>query len=228
MPIYRKVDINFFKIWSEEMAYVLGFFVADGNMIRGKRGNCYISFHITDREILEKIKKVLKSNHKIAIRMRSYRKKQKDGYRLQIGSKEMFSDLEKLGLTPNKSLTIQFPTIPRSYLSHFVRGYFDGDGHVGITTYRRADTRSKHFRTVFSCGFTSGSKDFLKGLHKALQKYAGLQSGSIYYSGGAWRLSFSILDTKKMFKFIYPQNSLGLLYLKRKKDKFKKVLLSRN
>ena len=90
------------------MAYVLGFFAADGTMIANNRGAHFIEFHVTDREILIKIRKVLRSNHKIAVRDRQ-NPKWKIGYRLQIGSNEMFSDLIKLGFVPNKSLVINFP-----------------------------------------------------------------------------------------------------------------------
>lgn len=68
MPIARKKDDNFFKKWSPEMAYVIGFFTADGCMIRNKRGAHFIEFQITDKDILIKIRKVLQSNHKISIR----------------------------------------------------------------------------------------------------------------------------------------------------------------
>jgi len=37
------------------MAYVLGFFTADGSMIRNKRGTCFIELEITDKELLEKL-----------------------------------------------------------------------------------------------------------------------------------------------------------------------------
>ena len=205
------------------MAYVLGFFTADGNMIRGKRGNCYISFQITDSDILRKIKKALKSNHKIATRTRSRSKNQKDGYRLQIGSKEMFADLEKLGLTQNKSLTIKLPKVPKAYLSHFVRGYFDGDGHISMTAYHRSDTQSKNLRTVFSCGFTSGSKVFLKSLHAILREHAKVHGGSLFCSS-AWRLNFSIRDARKIFGFMYPPNLSRYIFLERKRKKFNKIL----
>lgn len=90
------------------MAYVLGFFTADGSMVRNKRGAHYIEFQITDREVLHDIQKVTGSSHAITERKRS------DGwktiYRLQIGSKEWFSDLERLGLTQSKVLPWPFLT----------------------------------------------------------------------------------------------------------------------
>jgi hypothetical protein len=48
MPIYRAKNENFFKKWSPEMAYVLGFFTADGNMLKNKRGAHFIEFNTTD------------------------------------------------------------------------------------------------------------------------------------------------------------------------------------
>ena len=134
MHIYKTKNENFFKKWSPEMAYVLGFFTADGNMIKNKRGAHFIEFQIADKDLLEKIKKAFNSNHKITVRKR--RGIWKTSYRLQIGSKEIFNDLLKLGLTPNKSKIIKLPNISDKYFSHFLRGYFDGDGNVTIAKYK--------------------------------------------------------------------------------------------
>ncbi len=114
MPIYRTKNENFFKKWSPEMAYVLGFFTADGNMTRNKRGAHCIEFQITDGDLLEKIRIALGSNHKIATKRRNS-KSWKSAYRLQVGSKTIFADLKRLGLTPNKSKTIELPRIPVKY-----------------------------------------------------------------------------------------------------------------
>ena len=82
------------------MAYILGFFCADGNMVKNKRGAHFIEFNTIDKELLERIKKVLDSNHKISVCKRS--DKWRTAYRLQIGSKIMYYDLARLGLMPKK------------------------------------------------------------------------------------------------------------------------------
>jgi len=64
------------------MAYILGFFAADGNMLKNKRGAHFIEFNTVDKELLEKIKKTLRSDHKISARRRS--EKWATCYRLQI------------------------------------------------------------------------------------------------------------------------------------------------
>ena len=65
MPIFKKLNKHFFGSWSCDMAYILGFFTADGSMIANKRGAHYIDFHITDKDLLYKIRKIFQSNHKI-------------------------------------------------------------------------------------------------------------------------------------------------------------------
>ncbi len=219
MPIFKAKNENFFKVWTPEMAYVLGFFTADGNMIKNKRGAHFISIEITDRDILEEMKRVIGSNHNIGLRERSF--PQKTAYRLQIGSKEMFNNLLELGLTPNKSKSIQLPKVPDRHFPHFVRGYFDGDGSISYGLYKRKDRKSKKF--VLLSSFTSGNKIFLHSLLKALKKLANIEGGSIYEKTRGFQMNLSVQDSKKLFRFMYSNISEGLL-LERKYNKFERGL----
>lgn len=155
------------------MAYVLGFFAADGNMLRNNRGAHYIEFQITDIQILLEIKKVVGSSHKLKARIRN--EKCKVIYRLQIGSKEWFQDLERHGFTSRKSLILKLPAIPDLYKPSFIRGYFDGDGVIYFKKYKSKDRTNK--RWVFASKFTSGSKDFLVSLHALLKADTGIKGG---------------------------------------------------
>lgn len=210
-----KVNEEFFKKWTPEMAYVLGFFTADGSMTKNRRGAHFIEIQITDKELLEEIRETLGSNHKITEIKRNERNvRWKNIYRLQIGSKEIFNDLLKLGLTPAKSKTIDLPLIPNKYFPHFVRGYFDGDGNVVSGYFNRCDRKSKAY--TLSTRFTSGSELILNNLKKNLTKLIGT-TGSIHNKENTWRLNYSINDSKKLFRFMYNDNRIdGLIYLKRK------------
>lgn len=218
MPIFRKKDDKFFAKWSPEMAYVLGFFAADGNMTKNKRGGHFISFEITDKELLEKIRESLKSNHKITLLRKN--KSWKPSYRLQIGSKEMFLNLVALGMTPKKSKTLKFPIIPPRYLPDFVRGYFDGDGNVTIGKYIRANRKNKKSTTLLS-GFISGSKNFLEGLRDSLKASNVIKGGTLYYGSAAYRLYFSVNDSFALYRFMY-KDIRSNLFLPRKKKIFEK------
>ena len=222
MPIFKIKNENFFKTWSGDMAYVLGFFAADGSMYKNRRGGCYIEFQITDRKLIEKIRFFLGPDHKIAIRTRSAR--WKPVYRLQIGSKTIFEDLGRLGFTQNKSKTIRFPKISDEYFNDFLRGYFDGDGSVTFGYFKKAD-RSSPGRT-FLTRFTSGSRLFLIDLQEKLLAHS--IKGSLYAHDGAWQLSYSCAASKKLFLLMYKNNRIsGLIYLKRKYKIFQDALASK-
>lgn len=206
------VNEDFFKKWTPEMAYILGFFAADGTLtFNRKRKNHYIEFTSIDYEILEKIRKLIKSRHKIGTKKRE--SKWKKAYRLQIGSKEIFKDLIHLGFTPNKSLTVVFPIVPADYLNHFIRGYFDGDGYCSFCRYKRKDRPSRG-RAILT-GFVSGSRIFLEKLRDVLRKYAGTNGGTLHFHDGGYRLVYSFKDSQKVYSFLY-KNLNNILYLKRK------------
>lgn len=211
MAVLRKKNEDFFSVWSSQMAYVFGFFVADGNLSKGRRGNCYVEFTSTDKEILLKIRDAIQSDHVIGVRNRNVR--WKTSYRLQLGSKKMFMDLERLGVTINKSKVIRFPFVPLKYLANFVRGYFDGDGSVLFSYFRRVGRTKKS--PVLLTRFTSGSEDFLISMRALLLRILSVR-GSLSWSGGAWCLCYSMNDSKKLFSFMYGGNLRDLIYLKRK------------
>ncbi len=194
------------------MAYVLGFFAADGSMYRTRRGTHFIEFQITDGELLSCMRDVLGSNHKITLRKRGGVSHKKI-YRLQIGSKIFFSDLTNLGFSQNKSKTLDFPEIPEKYLGDFLRGYFDGDGNIVHGWYKKVGRENPS--RVVSVRFTCGSSIFLYGLKLKLYQI-GLH-GSLCFSAGAWRLAYGRHDSEKLFGFMYPPERINnLIYLQRK------------
>ena len=187
------------------MAYVLGFFAADGNMIKNNRGAHFIAFYSTDFSIIKNVRNLLDSNHKISNKQKSkINKKWKDCYQLQIGSKEIFKDLIHLDLMPNKSLVLKMPRVPDKFLNHFVRGYFDGDGHVSPCRYQKNDRKNKS-NTIIT-GFTSGSRIFLEGLLSRLKKIGITTGGSLYLTDG-YHLCFSIRDSFKLYNFMYKNDN---------------------
>ena len=216
MPILKKYNKDFFKTWSRDMSYVLGFLYADGNIVQTKRGTHFTAFYSADESLLLDMRKVLKSEHVVS--KRSSRSGQV--CRLQIGSRIWFEDLGKIGLTPNKTKRMTLPTIPDEFLSDFVRGYFDGDGNVWVgSVHKDRPTSTLTIQTTF----TSGSFEFLQSLKNRLHCF-GLSGGSLFRpkSGNYGRLTFSKRDTLKIYKMMY--NARHKLYLKRKKVVFEKFV----
>jgi hypothetical protein len=215
------VNENFFKKWSSDMAYILGFWFADG-CIRNRRGSktFTITQHKNDKYILEKFLQKMESNHPLV--------KIRNCFEMTIGSKKIFDDIVNLGGKIRKSLDVEFPEVPKEYLHDFIRGYFDGDGCI----YQHEN----RYRVTFVCG----SLKFLERLNEILSvelsKYN--HGMKINYSGKivivkerrAWisgkyckfsqnyRLNLSVNDTRRIRDFMYCDPNC--IKLKRKYDKF--------
>ncbi len=201
------------------MAYVLGFFAADGNMIQNKRGAHFIAFYSNDRHLLVRIREVVGSSHKIAAHHK--RGNRATAYQIQMGSKMWFKDLLLLGLTPNKSNSLQLPSIPQKFIADFVRGYFDGDGCVYFSRLQFADR--KRPRNILNTVFTSGSIDFLRDLH-ALLKTCGVVGGCIRDKKSGYDLSLSFRDSLALYRLMYNTGLDTGLYLPRKYMLFRKAI----
>ena len=218
MGIKYNVNENFFKTWSRNSAYILGFIFADGHLedasyIRGK----YIRFTSTDSSLIEKIRDSLNSYHKIvAIPAIGPRK---EVYRLRIGSHKIYNDLENLGLHPRKSLNMKWPNIPYRFLPDFVRGYFDGDGCMAFEKMKnRPHDRLKVI-------FTSGSKEFLCSLAYRLKLRCLGRISKVYDSHNSYQLLYRSIEALKVLEFIYSKvEERNLLYLDRKHNKYKGLI----
>ena len=129
-----KINENFFdKIDNQDKAYILGFLYADGRNYKPKQ-TVSMSLQEEDFDILEKIRKCM--GNKLPLEYIDYSNKHdfgytyKNQYRMLIFSKHICDSLDNIGMTPNKSLTLEFPMIDKELYRHFIRGYFDGDDSV--------------------------------------------------------------------------------------------------
>lgn len=126
---YPRNELYFHSINTPEKAYWLGFMCADG-CVHSQRNE--ISLNITDLEHLEKFKAAIGAiNHKITITQDQRFPKAKKLYQLSIKDAQLWKDLNKWRREPQKTSKInRIPNIPKDYVSHFLRGYFDGDGSL--------------------------------------------------------------------------------------------------
>lgn len=162
---FSHINENYFeKIDTEAKAYFLGFIFADGSIFRSNSKDSYVlelGIHIKDLYILEKFKTEVCPSHKIYFK--------KEACVLSIGSKKIAESLIKFGITPNKShnifLIFNIDMIPNTLIRHFIRGYFDGDGHVGITRpkyFRKRQNILHEYLRLNRFGFTSSHLNFLE------------------------------------------------------------------
>lgn len=156
----------FEKIDNEQKAYWLGFLEADGCVHSGE-GDYRIELGLAEQDYhhLEKYRDFIGKNNKISHRYGT------NSYRFNFRDKKIHGDLIKLGCTPKKSLTLQFPTeeqVPDEWLIPFLRGYFDGDG-------------SFWYENRFGLNILS-SKDFLIGLKQRYKLFSEINTYPISYA----------------------------------------------
>lgn len=129
------IDESFFdSIDTEEKAYFVGFLFADGYN-NTERHSVNLSLAEKDREILEQLSACLKTNKPLQY-VEYHNGNTSNQYRLVIANKHISEQLESLGCTRAKTFTCEFPSwISQEMKRHFLRGYFDGDGHIGLTKH---------------------------------------------------------------------------------------------
>jgi hypothetical protein len=116
----RSLGCPFFKTWDHDMAYILGYWFADGNMYTQKScGGYVVSIGSKDVDHLEMLRNVIGVGTLTRITG-------SEVFKLVICRKEMYEDLLRLGGTERKSLTLTWPEVPEVFLAHFVRGYVVG------------------------------------------------------------------------------------------------------
>ena len=141
------VNEEFFDRWTRQMAYVLGFTFADGNI---HRTSLAWDVQLRDKNVLQKIKKFLKATYPISLQRKS-------SYRLRINNQILIGGAIRVGLLPKKNIRNQLPLIPKNLVRHFVRGYLDGDGWIIM---RNRGNNNKEI----DIGFSSGNRKFLEDL----------------------------------------------------------------
>ena len=210
----RTVDESFFKTWTPAMAWVLGLIYTDGCLVKPTRTSKFmVTVGQKEEELLEKVLLLLKSNAKLTF-------KPKRGitgalYTISINNEEIYADLQCLGLTPAKSLTVQFPDMPPDCVRHFIRGCWDGDGSV---YFQKRDLRPM-------ASYVSGARLFIERLVGHLVNL-GLPDRTIYKSVRSkhpvYYFKYSGGQCTKLYHVLYDDVD-ATMYLSRKYDAFKRI-----
>jgi len=197
---YTHNDKVFDDIDTEEKAYWLGFLYADG-AVNGKRPCVALGLAVRDLEHLKKFRDLISPDQANIPRDKV------DQVKLTIYNKHFYEKLIMHGCIPQKTFKLRFPTtVPDTLISHFIRGYFDGDGHVGI---------SKNGQPTFSI---LGNFEFIQTLHEhflthiPIYKPGGfLKKGNVYMiqKGGCG------LQVEAILKYLYKD---ATVFLERKKE----------
>ena len=180
------------------------------------KATAFISLQESDRKLLEDIRNEIGSNQPLKMIDQSRRKENNYSYNnmctLNMYSKHICNSLINLGVVQNKSLILEFPNIKECYYSHFLRGYFDGDGSI-YQNYKNEN--NKHITLTFT-----STEQFCKKIKEIVEKELGIYCG-IYeascHNGITKVAALSGTSAVKLLHWMYKDADL---YLQRKYDRY--------
>ena len=214
LPNYHnelKFDNTVFDVIdTEEKAYWLGFMYADGYVSKDRK-TVELSLMGADVEHLQKFATFLHHRDGVRIGTSKYNGKTFSRCRLILTNSHFNEALVKLGCIPNKSLILKFPDITifssEELIRHFIRGYVDGDGHVGIS-----QNDYSRFEIIGTLEFLDGIKHYFPNLFTmAYYKNKRKINTNTYF------LSITGKKAAEFGDILYKDASI---YLQRKYDKF--------
>ena len=202
---------------TEEKAYWLGFMYADGYVASSKY-QVGLNLSLKDIDHLKKYNKFLNYSKGLNIseshQFGSKEKINKKGEIIYMVStvitdKQLWEGLVNKGCVPNKSLILTFPNesifSKKLYIYDFIRGYFDGDGTLGV--YPHSKTNPKLEESLMFVG----TKNFLEGVQKYLGKGFLMQKPNC--NEKTYRLSYSTSKANHAAELMYKNANI---YLDRK------------
>lgn len=198
---------DFFKSWSEGMAYILGWIATDGCIQYVPKKRYGLRFELADKEPLLLFKEIMNLDHPI------HENKERGHYSLYIRDKKLVKSIIDIGITPNKTFTLQPLAIPQEYMPHFIRGVFDGDGSVFILNRRNGD------KTLGS-KILMASKEFIQWLGDTLRDELGLIPKIYQDKGRYYALRYGAKESMALYKYMYDD---AKYYLTRKRKVFEEA-----
>lgn len=161
----RKYDVDeeyFSEVKSERPAYWAGFLLADGNVDKRRR-TIQVKLKRGDIDHIRRFKRDIGAENPI------YHDEKDSGKRLpsiRSNSTKLVDQLERFGVVPRKSYGHPLPDVPSDLLRHFVRGYFDGDGHVGASNGHVTAQRPQYTLSV------TGQPNFIRWVQERVEEHA--------------------------------------------------------
>lgn len=152
--------------FDEKRAYWLGFLYADGCVHTQKGNRKEVSISLKDKEHLEKFGAALETSNKISVSKTEVKfKEPTTTYHFCLIDDKIWDDLVNLGCVPRKTYVMdKLPVLKKEHMSHFLRGFFDGDGslHYKYNTIVTGEKRPcARVSFTGTWGFIEAIKDFL-------------------------------------------------------------------
>ena len=217
IPFVRQYDI-LPEVYedSETRWYFIGLVASDGYILPDERV-IEICLNQSDRPILEDLKARIAPGSNIHIK--PHIKESSTAVRWKIYDQQLVDELCRYMPGTNKSYDMTWPEgIPEEYISHFIRGYIDGDGTWGIARGQQVVQKVKKYYYNLSLRIL-GTRSFLEGMSQTIGLLTGRRPVKVHVkskreSGGICIIHYSGTSADAIADLLYRDSHL---YINRKK-----------
>lgn len=208
---------DLFDIENEISSYILGFWLADGNIFlshtksRPRKQKAFALYN-TDRDLMYEIGSIFGK----VPRVRKRNDKNKDCYNIKIKSDKLFDFCYNITNSTSKSdKYIKIPVLKKENQSHFIRGLFDGDGSINIKSYKTRHGKVVNaLQSSFAAGKDTGK--FLEDVRDMIRNHVPVGLKKICGKENR-ALIFNQYDTMLLCDWMYKD---ATIYMKRKREIF--------
>ena len=196
---------------TQEKAYLLGLFYADGN-VGLNQSQCRIEVSLKDKDLIFHLKELFPFFYIHYDR----------GTKIELGnySKGLKNDLIFNGCLPRKSFENRFnlhiPSINEDLIPHFIRGYFDGDGGCTLNMEQKKVQKKVYIY--------SASIRLLQEFELFMGNTSSIKFNNIVKSDKnitIYKSSPSTQSYREFYNFLYKD---AIIFLQRKRELFDKIL----
>lgn len=227
---YNVDDFYFENIDTQDKAYILGLFYADGCNYENNN-TIKIDLQEEDEELLLKIKNALQYTGELKYYEQPDKYfpetdkyyKCKSQIRLCIISYFLSKDLADKGCVNNKTYILTFPNeniLPLELQRHFIRGYFDGDGSLSCWIDNK-NTGHKKFNLNFC-----GTSDIIRSISNIFANKFNCYPSIVdrYPDRNNNNLQFSIDGNRKINEILDWLYKDANIYMERKYNKYLELI----
>jgi hypothetical protein len=189
-------DHKFLDTDSEFSAYFTGFWVADGHL---DKADAMAHISSSDLQIIEAFKQ--RTRYEKSDRGRQRKDKKREFTLSYAGN--VSKQIQKMGYFPGPKSGFEFVPVrfmEEPWFHHFVRGFWDGDGSIGLT-------KTNHL-TSYAVNMSKGVLEYIL---EYLYEHRIVRGGAIFKAKPTlWKLQFGHFDTVQLCHWMYQGATIKL------------------
>ena len=193
----------FSELNTEEKAYFLGLLFTDGSI---RNNNIRLQLKKSDEYMVKRFRDAMSSD----VILQEDKRKGKECIGVEIRNPQAVKDLEKYGIIPNKTYSldnIHIDLIPEKLRPHYIRGLIDGDGSIYFEKVQTGNSIQPVITfTAYSEDCVKSFQNFIDNEVLHIKEHNKIQKYNAYCC--KWK---GVCKVSKIFHYLYDNATIYLI-----------------